>query len=633
MLAMEERRLRPQALPAPVPDPAPAPQESGPYPSGEFLRKTVVAAFCLLAAVYYLPLIGVTLSLNFPYWDVLGVPYYCFKPPYVFKSVVENLSYGLFADPLQYRPTYVLLCNLQYLWFGGELWAWYLVRWLTFFATAGLLFGFLRHVAGFAPAITAAAFFLFHQEPFVIDIMAPDGHAAFFAALLLYLLSRTCGRLTEFFDLASQTWLPRLLLVIVWTLASGSKEVMVPFLGALLVGFLAKLVRRPSVSALLLWLTLCVPVAFAAYRIVSANHPNVGPMLFKEGWSQPVRNHFYWSTTTLVPHALPHSPGHVLLYAGLAVVAAGFVASFWRRGSWTILGVLLLALSGCSFVILQAWPGVKYLPIPVLLLTCILGLCLGSVWEACKRVRPNLSARLLPGVNAAAAGLWVGGCLFYAACTISDMYSQYYGLMQSSYEMADIVNFMEHRLAQGYTCAVTGVPDNPKELPPEKGNHLKWYFERFGREFYDRPNRNQLRQLATEGPAPAGPFVLLTHLRPEHLAAGELRKLGIEDLSRLEDVFQFERSRYGFFGRLVRRFKRLETFIGNTHEAAITGQLPQPCDFGPGLPNPTHSLQWFPMQAGPHLLYVFGSDQRRCCQTDVTVKRLESFRRFGAFAR
>ncbi len=598
-------------------------------------RKIAVTAVCIIAAIYYLPVIGVSLSLNYPYWDAFSIPFVCLKPPeYGFKPILANLIYSVFTDKIQYRPTSVFIMNMNYLLFGGEFWAWYLVRWTVFFTTACLLYRFLIRLTSFLPAITATAFFLFHQEPFVTDVMATDAYAAFFSILVLYYLAKTCSGAEQFFDLSSRTWLQRTLLFIAWTLASGSKEIVISLLASLLLGFAATwLRRRPSITAALFWLLLCVPVGYAAYKIKSLDHPCVGPSILKEGWSKPVRDYYWWTAANLAPHAEPPSPSHFLLYAGIVVFVVGVLASLYRPWRLLMISVLMTALGLCTMMLFQTGPYTKYLPLPILLIACILGLCLASIKDVIGLLLARRPALLHPGIVGAMACLWVVGCLSYAACTISDTYTQYLGMMQTADEMAEITNFMEQHIDQGYTCAVTGIGNNPHELPPEKGGDFKLYFERFGQELYERPTKTRVLTLAAEGPAPPGPFVLLTSIEVDRVAAGELRDVGVADLSRLEDVFQFNRSRYGFFERVVKQLKRFDERIGNTHEAAIGGQLPQPSRFGKDMPNPTHDILWYPQQAGPHYLYVFGAEHNRDPKASVSVKSLQPFRRYGAYGR
>src|SRR5262249_40179981 len=68
--------------------------------------------------------------------------------------------------------------------------------------------------------------------------------------------------------------------------------------------------------------------------------------------------------------------------------------------------------------------------------------------------------------------------------------------------MAEIVNFMEQRLDEGYACAVTGLTDNLKELPQEKGDLFWLYFERFGQEFCGRPKKTVFSRLPGRGALP-----------------------------------------------------------------------------------------------------------------------------------
>src|SRR5581483_6441850 len=108
-----------------------------------------------LTALFWAPVILLSVSLPFAYWDYLMIPYYCFQGTGAeIQPIWKNLVHSIFFDSIQYRPIGAFIQNVQYLAFGGEFWAWFLVKWLAFFGTGWSVFSFVRgYTRQFVPAL------------------------------------------------------------------------------------------------------------------------------------------------------------------------------------------------------------------------------------------------------------------------------------------------------------------------------------------------------------------------------------------------------------------------------------------------------------------------------------------------
>jgi hypothetical protein len=203
-------------------------------------------------------------------------------------------------------------------------------------------------------------------------------------------------------------------------------------------------------------------------------------------------------------------------------------------------------------------------------------------------------------------------------------------MQQTTYEMSDVIQFMEAKAKDGYALGATGVEDSVRELPPEKAYTFKTYFERYGKEFYQRPAVDHFFILRHDG-LPRNPrFVLLTSLSPASIREGFLRGIGIDGLSHVEEVVTYQRDRYGFLENITGDLKRLEVWMGNEHVARICQA--HPSRFGPDWPNKTHALGHYPFNAGPHFLYVFDKS-RTVSESHPRMRELVPLRRYGAFGR
>ena len=111
------------------------------------IKKNIEIIFITLTAIFFFPLIQISQFLPFAYWDAFTDQYAQLRGlSTTWKDFPGNIFYSFFIDKLQFRPISIMLFNIQYLIFGGEFWAWYLVKWVVFFSCGVILYLLIKQL-------------------------------------------------------------------------------------------------------------------------------------------------------------------------------------------------------------------------------------------------------------------------------------------------------------------------------------------------------------------------------------------------------------------------------------------------------------------------------------------------------
>lgn len=558
--------------------------------------------------VYAAPFV---LSLNLPFapWDWLMTPYYQLQgDAFTWSGFFKNIHFVFFDDKIQFRPIASLITNFQYLIFKGEFWAWYTIKWIVFAFSIFLIsdFLFLTTKSRIASALSGI-YFLLHPMPFVMDVISQDGFVVFFGIFSLWFYKR--------FNLSLKfNYAYYIVFIFFVFIATLSKEIGISFLIAtMLFLFLDLKNKKLTYYMLPLFLLGC----FIFYRLLHVNHPTSHTAILLQGNFIDFFHSLLSPVILTLRYLVPSSFMSLLVIFSYAIVSLGIFSIFFKKRSFipllffSVLGLLLSLL-----VIASAYPCPKYMPLPVMFFAILLGLSVHAI-----KFYNYFLSRFL-------SFCFIFLMIFSAP---SKIYSEWFGMMQTTFEMSDIIHFIETKKLEGYSAKWIDLGGN--DLPHEKGATLEEFFSNSSVKLYGYKEAGTFSHLTPLLRAPNEKYILLTSVTPERIAQGELSSIGIGNLKHITGVYQFERERYGIFEKITYILKKSDSLLGVPLRDPIDCQIPQPYTFGFGFINPMHSVVYFPLLAGPHFLYSVDKNVNMDPNRKMQLTLLPSLRRYGAFSR
>jgi hypothetical protein len=307
---------------------------------------------------------------------------------------------------------------------------------------------------------------------------------------------------------------------------------------------------------------------------------------------------------------------HLLPLIAVAIVLVGAVIIFKRtRTLAALLAFSIIGLGLSTAIIASAYACPKYMPVPVMFVAFLLGTSVAAMHQ----VRGGRT-------------LAVAFIVLMLFSSPAKIFAQWLGMVQSLYEMADIIQFLDTKSAEGYSLTWTGIQSD-KEWPQEKASTFREFFEYDAVRLYGYDKGREFSSLSEKGVPASGRFVLVTSITPHAVASGALASVGVTDLSDAVGIYVFERERYGFFEQVTSILKRIDQHLGVNLQDPIDCQPPYASRFGAGFPNAAHSLLYFPLHAGPHLIYVFDRGRASPVAVKEEPTALPPLRRYGAFLR
>jgi hypothetical protein len=143
------------------------------------------------------PLVLATLLLPFGPWDWLTTPqlYLGTTSQLAPWTVVCNAIRISVESDFLFRPTSAALVGVEYSLFGGQFWAFYLIKWLVHLGCVCLVVAILRRLGvDKLSRWVVAALLLFHPSASVFMLFAVDHYVALgFLVLLYFLAARNRG--------------------------------------------------------------------------------------------------------------------------------------------------------------------------------------------------------------------------------------------------------------------------------------------------------------------------------------------------------------------------------------------------------------------------------------------------------
>lgn len=577
--------------------------------------------FGIVLAVYSLPFL-MSLSLPFAYWDWLMTSYYQLRGlGHDWQELFRNILFVWFQDGVQFRPITAMIVNLQYLVFGGEFWLWYLTKWVVFAACVYLVHKcmFLLTRSPWA-SFAAAIYFALHPMPFVLDVISQDAYVVLFGLMALCWLAANSVQGPGGSLLNRMTNWQFLVFIVLCALASFSKEIGFVFIGAVLVFIVSARLLAFDRKGLYAYAALISLLMFSLFRIAQVHHPTskLGILYSGDIWQ-------FWIATispykVACSYLLPASPGGSLeIITAIIVISGSFFAVMKRRELLPLLLFAVSGLLGSIFVIASAYACPKYMPVPVMFFALLLGICVASLEREFAKIGRTIAAAFV---------------MLICISAPAKIYSQWLGMMQSLYEMSDIINFMEIKAREGYLPAGTGIRTGG-ELPWEKFETFREFFKKSSTRWYGYDNPIDFEILTQVGRPSRSRLALLTSFSPADIAKGGLASVGIPNLLGVTGAYVYERERYGAFEKITGLLKRIDRRLGVDLRDPIDCQPPHPSRFAPDMPNSAHALVYFPLHAGPHFLYLIDleASQSGDAPRDMKVTPLPPLRRYGAFGR
>ncbi|MGD2180259.1 hypothetical protein [Lusitaniella coriacea] len=550
-------------------------------------------------------------NLPFAYWDWLMVPYYQLQGDAVTPSKVpQNLFFSLFLDEVQFRPLAAFLTNLQYIILKGEFWAWYLIRWAIFGLTIYLIYKIIIEITkSEKAALLSAVFFMLHPMPLVKDVLSQDAYVVIFASLTIFYLVSSTGE--NKFNIDNFNKVQYSIFLFLFALTSFSKEIALAFTLPLTVLILFNNRKNFSFISIAKTSPFLTILGFSIFRILGVNHPT---SRLNESNTLDF-NAIRWGINRIFDILFPNSPFFILSAIILAILVFGLILCIIRGKYLAFFFLYGITLCLSLAIIVLTYPCPKYLPTPVLCLSLLIGFA---------------SAELFKQFYKSSIILIILFCLIYPAFTLPNIYSQWFAMQQSLYEMSDIIQFMYQKNTEGYALALTGLTKG-EDIPWEKGATFSEFFKNASNHLYKHKN-TEFFVFSQDG-IPPRPFVLLTGFLPDEIGKGKLAEFGIDSLAGFTSAYEFERNHFGVFAKVTESLKKFEQFIGNTHLPTIDCASPMPSTFGNDIVNPDFS-EGNRLTSGSHLLYLVDPakfDLPASSELEITL--LIPNRKFGAFGR
>jgi len=492
-----------------------------------------------LAAVVLLPLVFAFVQTPIQFSDVLTGPHMFYSPKGDFTSaseIVPNYVHSLFHSIYLMRPTQVLFNNLQYVLFGPEPGAMYVVKWAMKFASALLVLSILGRLGvDDLSRLATGALVLFHPSCLDPLLWSADGQAAFLmlATIALSLRFAEAGNLLQIDRLQ---WRQYLALFVVWFLTLGAKEVCFVYCSCLVLVWQAVAYRSRWA-----WLKLAPfysALAFWAYRLAGLGRVSAATAIQISDVAERVEGQL-----KLISPPSPHSALSwiCLLLIGLAVIH--IVRRNDHRIRWSILLFAAAAVGGVLFIsIPEVRPSSRYVISLIYLFALLVGVGMSRLPRAAWPAKA-VFVFLMPA--------WMAG----------DLYTQTLAFVQDMYEYNEALNYLESGISRGFGIACSGRLSEHGCFEREAQETVKYYFEKYGPQFFGLQRAAQV-SLLKDGDRPSYPYHLMTSLPLVELEQGAIEGLDVDQIS---SAVQIERQRLGPLAQMRERYVWLAAQLGNEH--------------------------------------------------------------------
>lgn len=572
-----------------------------------------------LKIVYLLPLI-LSLSIPFASWDYLNVPDYQLQgDAFSFSRILPNLANSLFIDRVQFRPVSSIFGNLQYALFGGEFWIWYLIRWLTFWLMLKNFYRVLIKLNFSKPiALSSISIMALTATPIVLDLFNQDFLVIFMASIYLRFLVGSEETSYKFIDKKSWPLVKEITLGILWLLTLFSKEI--GLIVAIWLIFARNIIspRTKRVNQFN-YFFYSIFLVFTLFRLLQINHPSITGSLI--------------STNTLIAtfkniqgifgYLVPYSWANLCLILFISIMLLGginfILRSEWKLRTFRFYMISVVGLLSCGFFFARnvaLCP--RYMAVPLMFSIFIIA----NSFDAIERRRRNSSKKIALVL-----------ILSFALLSPPKIYSGWFGMQQTLYNVNNDVNFIYRSLMSGKDVKWSG------SLPVELSETtLQNFLNNFGRSSYGVKEFSGTYGSLDFLNIPKSPFIVWTTEPLEEFRLKISESLGEKEAtslkSRLRSAHISEVDNFGFFQNVVRKLKRVDHLIGSPLKDPIYCQQPIPSCFGFDFPNPDFNRQpWFVYQYGPYYFYEFSDANETGPLNSLKVIRIPNFLRYGSLFR
>lgn len=493
------------------------------FSNGISLAMSKPAFYCWLGlywSFFLAPLLLASMSRPFPWWDYLTLPgVFHYGLPASWENLIPGYLQSL-RNSYIVRPTTSLMWDLQLLTIHGQVWLWYVLKWLAKGSAIFLVVRILRtRGANWPISATIAAFLLFHTTSFQLMLSAPDGLVAL-GAVTLICLAMPANRPP--FDLAGMGWPRYSLFLLVFFLTLGVKEVAYAFCGVMTVALaicggwrsIPRLV--PLGSLMLLWTWMFAQAGGRTKGLSVAT-------LMRD-------------TSTHMVMLVPSSPFGLLKGAIILLCCYALWLALRKAADRALILLCFVAAFGTLlFTSTTGFAAARYTIPAIYLLTIPVGLALRSLNP------PKL--------------VLAGFLLIYPLLTAGDLFKQELAYNQLLFECGEVINLLEAKAASGYQISLSG---ENEDIGLEYQNTVRFLFDHYGPRFYGTP-RLATHSIAQQG-LPDGRFAFLSSLPPERITRR------FPNLSwRLEGTQRATRGYYGVLEVMTAYFNTLDNWTGNQH--------------------------------------------------------------------
>lgn len=468
---------------------------------------------------FLIPLLLASIARPFALWDYFtsGGMFHHGRP-IEWGTLAGNYFYNLLTGAYVIRPSVVLLYDLQTLVFGGEYWLWYIVKWIAFGITVGLVVALLGRLGcGWAAKAAAASFLLFHPARFTLMLHAPDGWVA------LGMMAQLCLLVESGFDVARMSRGRQVAWFALALFTLGAKEVAWVFQVAL-VCFAGWMGWRA-------WVRLAPQAALVAGWALVLTHGfgRTQGFTFK-AWV----NRFFEQAKHLSAQSTLHGVDILLVVVGIASLY--FAIRGWRTAEGRLtLFCWATSVGMIAFVTIPPLVALRYAIPPVYLMAIPLGLAVERL---------------------AKPGLWVAGLLIvvYPLLTAGHIYRQELAYQHQFFEISTALERMKEKAAGGYGLVMTALPG---DFEGEALATIRRYFTLYGPMWYGVDGSLVVGNVK-EGGWPNYRFTTLSLFEPERMAEAGM------DMRRLEAVYALVPGDFGVLGKWADRYYRLDRLLGRT---------------------------------------------------------------------
>ena len=584
------------------------------------LRINQESLYWLLLKIFYLLPVLLSISMPFASWDYLNVTNYQLQGnAFNFAGVITNFAHSLFLDRVQFRPISAALGNIQYVMFGGEFWIWYVIRWISFWVMLKNFYIVLTHLKfSKAIALSSISIVALTATPLVLDLFNQDFFVIFFASFYLRFLMKNVEPLSNSITPNATHVKKEVIFLSLWIATLFSKEIGI--IVAVWLLFFRHIVIPPSKRDYYSYYPMYLLfITFTSFRLLQIKHPSIsGSLISASTLNATIRN-----IQGIFGYLAPYSIANLCLILLISIMLLGMINNVrrreWKSTRFKLYIVSVVGLFSCAvFFSRNVALCPRYMAVPLMFSIFIIASSVDSVKVTQKISSDKIALTFL---------------IFLAILSPPKIYSGWFGMQQSLFNVNNDVNYIYSAMASGKEVRWSG--NMPVELSETTMNN---FLNKFGQHSYGVKETSGKYRAFDLGDVPDSSFIVWTTEPLAEFTSRISESSTIDDSrslkSRLSAVHISTVDNFGFFQNATRKLKRLDQLIGSPLKDPIYCQQPIPSCFGSDFLNPDFNRQpWFIYQYGPYYFYEFSDTSHSNDSNSLKVIPIPNFLRYGSLFR